>query len=617
MANYRFRVVIVCCLLGMWLFAGCSKDKLQEIPNSNTSVLTVGNSSIRLFNFTNTTADISINNIPLTNYTSGQATALGLSLFPSGVWTNTDDGSPFTIPTSLVDKQGKAHIIITPRGSTTQFSYRIIDTVLQNDPSNPKDYYVLSDGTTKVVNRSVSTPSQPDHFKIRIINLAASDDSTGMYGPVTLTYANGQPVSAATSNVMLNTASDYVELPLGAYEFKVFVNGDFTKQLAELPIRPNFYGWLQSKSYQPQQQESLFPKIRTFKAGGTYSIVITKAIVPQVYGNCCVTYTWYEPVNTYRIVTELAASTNVTYACMDAVNALRSSVLNISVDGKALGSNIGFGKSSADHGIYVYGTHRVTATDQRGNTVAEKDITMYPNDYLTAWVYLNPAGSPDIVFSSTDMTSTLYQSTYLVGNQPATDYGTNGNLRITSTDYTWQARFLNLSEDVPYMTIGHDSTNYNIIYDAGYDMLFLNNASNYQLVFDSTNFPSATVNLSRGFTAAYDPFLMFQINANQFGGGLGNGMSGYPISYYYPGTMTGSNSIIAFKSNPGPPAVVPGSYIPIRGLYWTDFIANPAMYTVPYYRPLAEPGFYSVALVGKVSDPANGQPQLIYIKHNK
>jgi hypothetical protein len=169
------------------------------------------------------------------------------------------------------------------------------------------------------------------------------------------------------------------------------------------------------------------------------------------------------------------------------------------------------------------------------------------------------------------------------------------------------------------MTIGHDSSDYNAIQNAGYDLMFLNSTNIYNLVYDSTNFPSATVNLTRGFTAATDPFLMYQINSNSFWvNGYGTSGGNSPVAYYFPSTMMNSNKIIAFNSNPGPPPVIPGTYIGnIRGLYWRDFIANPAMYTTPYYQPLTEPGYYSVALVGKVSDPVNGQPQLIYIKHNK
>src|ERR1700761_9300994 len=102
---HRSTYTIIICTCCIWLLAGCAKEKLNPINYPVTA--TDGSSSIRLFNFTNTTADISINNIPLTNYTTGQATTLGLQLFPSGVWTNSDGGSPFTIPTSLIDKQGK------------------------------------------------------------------------------------------------------------------------------------------------------------------------------------------------------------------------------------------------------------------------------------------------------------------------------------------------------------------------------------------------------------------------------------------------------------------------------------------------------------------------------
>ncbi|KAI9452627.1 hypothetical protein F5148DRAFT_1289546 [Russula earlei] len=421
-----------------------------------------------------------------------------------------------------------------------------------------------------------------------------------MLGPVSLTYANGQQVNIATSNVLQNTISPYVELPFGAYQFKLFVNGDWTKQLPELPLKPNFYGWNQTIAAQPKQQETFFPKIRTFKAGGTYSIVVSKAVVVQTYTSPGgPTFTWYEPANVYRVITEQAAPTNITYACMDAVNALRSSVVNVSVDGQALGSNIGFGKS-VEHGVYVYGTHHVKATDQRGNTVAEKDITMYANDYLTAWVYLNPAGKPDITFSSTDLTSSFYQSNLTSGTWfPA----------HKASDYNWQARFLNLSEDVPYLTVGHDGYDYNSGQAGGYAMLFPDYYGTYSKILDSTNYTTATINLTRGFTAAADPFLMYQANSNLFWSTDGNGTPYVNNASYYSNTQgnhtitlsTAGNNLIAFQSNPGPPAVIPGALLlNVKGLPFSSFIANQSMYSAAAYTPVAEPGFYSVALVAAI-----------------
>ena len=74
------------------LLGGCAKTRFNPPLPYVTEASSA--SSIRLFNFYNTNADITVNNIPLTSYGTGQATSAGLSLFPTGTWPNQDDGAP-------------------------------------------------------------------------------------------------------------------------------------------------------------------------------------------------------------------------------------------------------------------------------------------------------------------------------------------------------------------------------------------------------------------------------------------------------------------------------------------------------------------------------------------
>src|ERR1700743_2714432 len=94
------------------LTGGCKKEN----PYGSIPLLNVADksaSAIRLYNLDAPT-DVTVNSIPLTAYanvpgTPGPSgTAFGLSIFPTGVWANGDDGSPFVVPNSLLDKDGKA-----------------------------------------------------------------------------------------------------------------------------------------------------------------------------------------------------------------------------------------------------------------------------------------------------------------------------------------------------------------------------------------------------------------------------------------------------------------------------------------------------------------------------
>ncbi len=106
-------------------------------------------------------------------------------------------------------------------------------------------------------------------------------------------------------------------------------------------------------------------------------------------------------------------------------------------------------------------------------------------------------------------------------------------------------------------------------------------------------------------------FLIFPIASNQFWTGTGTSLA----STYQPLNL--GTHIIVFQSSPGPPAQVPGALmVTIPGIAWSSFVANPSMYTAGL-GPLAEPGFYSVALIGNVGHASTGQARLIYVKHNQ
>lgn len=586
------------------LFTGsCKKEKISN----NMPLQNVGNqsaSSIRMFNFTGYPANITVNNIALTSYTSGgtsAGTAIGLSLFPTGAWTAGDDGSPFFMPNSLLDKDGKAHI--TMLGGLGGLP--IVDTILVNNVAHPQDYYLLLNGKIKTINRNNVPPVNPQNFKIRIINLGDANDPFGLSGPVSLTYADGSLVDPALNNIALGATSGYVEIPYGSYQFKMFrTNGAgviANRQLAELPnmvhIDPCAVNTI-------QPQEGISPRVRTFKPGGVYSLVITQNEMD--YLTCgdfqkAATY-----ANAYRIVTESDPGTNSTYARMQAVNAIPGKQVTIKVDGTVLGGQLPYIGSlpvapaqQSPYKIYVQGTHHIQATDQSGTVLAEGDLKLFPYDNYTIWAYNKTDGKPAVLFEPNDMSGSVYNSLYVPGGQGSSavpDDGTNGIPRRGQFFYALESRFLNLTPDMPYITFTNDH------------QLFLPAVGANG---DTIRYFSAYVNLAPGKMPLNNTSIIynFQPPAHLFNQML------VPSEYgHYPA------AIRAYQSSPFPVPQIPGVLLPdiVPVDVLQTFIANPNLYTTTKYK-FAETGIYTVALVGKTAGGAqpSEKAKIVVIKHSK
>ncbi|GAA4312394.1 hypothetical protein GCM10023149_07730 [Mucilaginibacter gynuensis] len=582
------------------LTGSCKKEKF----NNAIPVLDVSNqsgSSIRLFNFSGYPANMTVNNIPLTSYTTGsnqQGTPLGLSLFPTGVWTAGDGGSPFTMPNSLLDKDGKIHIIINGNVNGTS----ITDTTIVNDVAHPLDYYLMLDGHFSVVERNNTPPSSPQNFKIRIINLGAAADKFELNTPVSLTYADGSAVDPALNNVALRATSGYAEIPYGTYQFKLFATAGGTirtnRQLAELPTMPRVEPCAPNVI---QPQEGLNPRARTFKPGGVYSIVISRNLFNYIG---CDTYPVGDYSNSYRIITEYDPGVNGTYARMQAVNAIPDNQITFKVDGITLGGTLPYVGSvtsaaaqQSPYQIYTQGNHHVQAIDGNGAIIAEGDLKLFPYDNYTIWAYNKPDGKSAILFEANDMSGTLYKTTYQPngpGGSVVPDDGTNGIFRRSQFNYALQSRFLNLSPDLPYATFTNDH------------QLFL--PVNGQVQLDTMRYFSAYINLSPGFMSSNNSSIIYTLPPSA---GTKSEYSEFGILPKY---------IRAYQSKPGILPEVPGSLLtdvaPVDVLQ--AFISNQNMYSVQKYKT-AETGIYTVALVGKTAPgvAASQKARLVVIKHNK
>jgi len=600
------------------LALGCKKTKLDNsIPLQN-----VGNSSassIRLFNFFGD-ADVTVNNMPLTAYPSGVnngnsgGTAVGLSVFPDGVWHSGENASPVTLPNSLLNKDGNIRITISPRVGGGGAPPALTDTTIVNNVGHPLDYYLMPDGHLKVLDRDNMPSGNPHSFKIRVINLPGTADQfnlgLGLYGPVSLTYADGNTVSSQLNNIPAGSTSSYVEVPYGSIQFKLFMAKggtiDVNRQLAEFPVAPYFDPC--DPGFHPQQ--GLTPRLRTFKPGGVYSIVVT--MNAQTLFNDCTRYNATTYINSYRIITELDPGVNNTFARMQAVNALPGKQVTINIDGEPLGGQLPYiGLSDAgkaqqpEYKVYVKGSHHVTAKDQNGQLLTEADITLYPYDNYTVWAYNKADGKPGLLFEANDMTGSTYTSTYHpngTGAGELPDDGTNGKPRRFKYNYALQTRFLNLCPNLPYITFTNDH------------QLFLP-AIGPVFYKDTIRTFNAYVNLAPGFMPANNPSIIYSLpfaSPGDSGFLLVNG-NGNPERQYVP------NLIRVYRSSPGNLQEVPGTLIseitPVN--LQQSFIANGALYTYPQFK-LPETGVYTVALVGNMGATSTREKaRLIVIKHNK
>lgn len=574
----------------------CKKEKLDNNP-VKTEVGNTSASSIRMFNLA-TSTDVTVNNIPLTaRQNNGQnqgSTDIGLSIFPSGKWLSGEDGAPFTLPNSLLDKNGKAHFII---GS--------LDTIIVNDVDHPKDYFLMADGHLRTIERNNVQPTSPKNFKIRIINLGskALGDKLDLNGPVTLTYADGSIVHQRLSHIGPGSSSEYIELPYGAYQFKLFIaNGtgiDVTKQLADVPTTAYYDPC--NPAFHPQQ--GIDPRVRTFKPGGVYTIMVSENL-HSLFNDCAGAIPSGIYANSYRVLTEFNPGVNSTFARMQAINAVAGKTISFSVDGNALGAQspyigqIAEGKAyQPEYQIYVQGKHHVAAKDENGALLAEADLTLYPYDNYTIWLYNNKGGKPTLVFQPNDMTGTLYASTYHPNGVIIPDDGTNGAARLVQYPYALQTRFINLCADLPYVTFAND-----------HQLLLPAIGPNLQ---DSVRYFSAYVNMAPGALPLRNASVIYSLP------NYSPGSTGVPFGntekLYLP------NIFRVFRSRPAPSAEVPGSLEPrVAPINLNEaFVANNSLYTFPQFKS-PETGIYTVALIGQLPGSGNANAaKLIVIKHNK
>ena len=575
---------------------GCGKTKMSAgIYEENP--LTLNNSNLRLFNLSQTDLGIIVNNTVLARLKTHildeqQVSALGQLLFPEGMW---KDKTSFSIPNTLLDKTGGAYISMQGQNGNSLFK----DTLLMNDPVNLRDIYLLPNGKFASFNRNNTPPTNPQHFKIRIVNMGDPASKFNAGGPVWLTYADGSQVSPVLNGIANGQSSEYAELPYGAYQFKLFAgsgNADFKRQLVTDKIIYAYNGCMPGVL----PQEGFMTPVRTFKPGGVYTIMVVPSFFNyDVTCNGGTSIRETHIANAYQVITDLDPGANMSYARINAINTVPGKKIIVTDNGKVIGEGalpyIGdlfqTKALSCDYQTVVQGYHKIQAQDESGKTLAELEIQLYPFDNITFWVRSDAGGKTSIIFTANDMTSTIYKTGMNSGEAP--DDGTNGEIRRKRYTYAWQSRFLNFCNELSSVSFSSDG------------QLFLP-----AYVYPDTVRPYiAYTMLAPGYVPQRNASIIYSLvniaNYRQDGmpdPNIPNGEAQwFPKRIWVNDTKDGSL-----------PGMLITNIAPIECA--KTYCINDAMYSTGYSRPAAENGIYSTALVGGQSGAAR---KIVVIKHNK
>lgn len=442
---------------------GCSKryDKPLAVPPFANNSTPGSAGSIRLINFGQLThsnglpivapaaLDLAVNDRRLTTFTDLSGFTGSTLWFPTGKF---GYSSSLTIPDSLYDADGNAtlqfYYVWSKAGRPADGGFNNVNldsVVLQkrmavhNDISHPQDiiFYDAWDRASAgivpitqlasvTVPRSGSPSAQPDHFKIRLINLTGKPYADTL-NQLTLTYADGSKVDVRTTAVTYPGASDYIDLPYGTYQFKIK-----DQKGNALGVAGDIYG--------------SGNRLLTFLPGGVYTLIAyNSTLQPDASGPV-----YYNP--SFVLLTDIAPSKQPNYIRVQAIHAAPGlSNLHFSMDGQPLGGFLAFGQHTG-YNIFSIGPHKLQLTDGDGKELASKVLSdTYPLDNLSVWAYIVD-GRPELLVTANDLSlSTIY-------NDPTP--GAIPGLITYTFGLPWKVRFLNLSIGVPYASFIDNTGNF-------------------------------------------------------------------------------------------------------------------------------------------------------------
>lgn len=442
------------CLLVVLAFCACKKDKLDMEYDNRKITDARKTSTVRVVNLAGYNQAI-VNGDTLTNYVVRDPNGSLYNSYPATPYFR-DNGrlsTTWTIPQDLFVNGTltlkSQELNFGGQGPTTEF--------LLKEEQGPVDYYLVASKegqdqsfTQVQVPRAIASPSDAAKFKVRILNLSSASDAEveDLVGPLTLSWADGTPVSTATSNIRPGKYSDYVELPYGAAQFKVLTADGFqVSAVASEAISA-------SNSTLMSSENLTYAPIKTYFPGGIYTIVIASQsiLIPYPGTNTGETIKAYQ--NVFRIINDIAEPSNLIYSRLQAVNALPElEGIKITLNGEQLGAALNYADHT-DYKAYLTGNYKVEVQSASGAKLAETDLKLEANKNFSIWVYPDVNGRPSIKAVANDLSGTYFGPT--IGDQVF------GYLKHT---FPVNVRFLNFSPDVPYLTVtGNDGAAFNGLY---------------------------------------------------------------------------------------------------------------------------------------------------------
>lgn len=576
--NYKLLKLLCCC--AMVFFIACKKDKADFAADNRAVTVNRANSTVRIINLAGFNQLIAQGDT-LTNFVVRNPNSPDSYKYPGTSYFPVDGrlGKTWFVTQDLFNAQEKSNLTFLARNFQAANDVSLPLSVV-NDYSNPTDYFLMPtifmDGQPAVVpvKRGVSAPSRPDHFKIRIVNLSgsiknpafnASGALEDLTGAVSLAYADGTLVNAATNNISSSQkTSEYIELPFGTYQFKVLMQDG--RQMPALGAEEYSYTLIDPPtSTIPDNLDKstalTYAPIQTYQPGGIYTILIAPQRFNYLINDIGETAITYQ--NSFQLINDNSVPANQTYFRIQGANGWQAnSKVSFRLNGRGLpGTEVGFG-TAGEYAALVHGEYKIDAVDASGNVLASAEQLLRPSQNYTAWLYPDQAGNPKLVLVANDLSGTTYNGSEL-------DDATYARSQYR---FFFFKRFLNLSPDNPFISFTLD---------------------NGQPIAGNRDNTQAGLNMQPGIPLLERPFTS----------------SSYAAGAY---------QIMAYRSTPN---VVPGVWandIPV--LKNSAFIADRKLYDrAGRSAPIHEPGIYTVALIGRSANTASPEmkTKMIIIKHNK